>query len=644
MVPASLDGLAQETYFDQPFPSDLRKDDGKVRYRGFPNPKHQLILDTYAAEIDDRLDGFSPVAAGFVRFSSSLDPASLPKDPLESLKQTSSVQLIDIDPASPDYGKRHRISLFYRDEAGVYWPSHTLAFLPALGFPLAFHTRYALVVNEGVKGANGDGARASNDLREVLGIADATSEPRRAARDAFAPSVAELEKLGVDIEHIAQFTVFTTGDPTSEYFAAAAAMKTAVPAPTVDPSTFKYASSKNGYDLYLGDYGPSPNYQQGTVPYAAPEDGGGFSDVDGVPQVHDLFNLRFALTVPDATACPPPPDGYPIVMYAHGTGGDYESFLHDGTAASLASECLATMGVDQIFHGTRPGAPDPSLSDSQIETKEEILFFNFNNIEAARTNIRQSGLDELQRARLFTETHMTVPGAISKTTQPIEFDASKLMFFGHSQGSLNGPLFLAANPDVRGGVLSGASGFIAITLLEKTEPMPSVAGLVKGPLFLSLSDDEGAELNIFHPAMTLAQSIVDAVDPINYARSIVTEPTGAAKSIYQTEGIRADGTGDSFAPPRGAEALAMAIGLQLQSPPVRLPPDAAWGGLDEVTIPPGGLSGNLAGGNASGVLAQFDPGDGEGHFVVFDIPAATRQAASFLRNLADEPHGRVPPL
>ena len=51
-----------------------------------------------------------------------------------------------------------------------------------------------------------------------------------------------------------------------------------------------------------------------------------------------------------------PAGGYPIVLYAHGTGGDYRSFLDDGTGASLAQQCLASMGVDQIFHGTRPGA------------------------------------------------------------------------------------------------------------------------------------------------------------------------------------------------------------------------------------------------------------------------------------------------
>ncbi len=635
VVPASLDGLAGETFFDQPFPSDLRRDEGKVRFRGFPNPRHQTILDAYAATIDDRLDGFSPVAAGFVRFTGSIDPATLPSDPAASASDKSSVQLIDVDPASPDYGKRQKIGVHYQDAAGVYWPAHTLAFMPAVGFPLRFRTHYALVVTDDVKAASGDAARSSSELREVLGLADPTTQPRRAARDAFEPTVAELKKLKFDLTHIAHFTAFTTDDPTAQYFAAADAMSSVVPAPTATEAAWGLKGSDAELDEYLGSYGPSPNYQAGTVPYAVPADGGSFVVANGVPQVQNTFDLRFSLTVPNATKCPAPATGYPIVMYAHGTGGDYRSYVSDGTSRALAKQCLASMGVDQIFHGTRPGSPGN-------ETEEQTLFFNFNNIEAARTNIRQSGLDEIQRARLFTESHMTVPAGLSVTGVPIAFDASKLMFFGHSQGSLNGPLFLAASHEARGGVLSGASGLISITLLEKTSPQPSVATLVK-TIFLDLRYDEEQELSIYHPAISLAQSIVDAVDPINYARFIIEEPHGGRpKSIYQTEGIRADGTGDTFAPPRGGEALALATGLALAEPVIWQPVDAAWGGLEPVSIPAGGISGNVAGGQATGILAQWDPGKGEGHFVVFDIPKAKGQAAGFLRGLADDPKGRVP--
>jgi hypothetical protein len=184
----------------------------------------------------------------------------------------------------------------------------------------------------------------------------------------------------------------------------------------------------------------------------------------------------------------------------------------------------------------------------------------------------------------------------------------------------------------------------AIALLEKTKPDPSIKNLVS-TIFLSLSPDESAELNLFHPAISLAQSIVDVTDTLHYAAYLARAPRegNAPKSIYMTEGINADGLGDSYAPPHGIEAHGIAVGLPLQLPGQHPIVESAWGGPVAVTVPAGGLSGNLAGGRASGVLAQWPVyGGNDGHFVVFDDIEASDQAAQFLRDLADDPKGRVP--
>jgi hypothetical protein len=188
---------------------------------------------------------------------------------------------------------------------------------------------------------------------------------------------------------------------------------------------------------------------------------------------------------------------------------------------------------------------------------------------------------------------------------------------------------------------------ITVALLEKTQPAPSVAGAVKTLLGLNAAD-YADELNLFHPVINLAQTIVDTTDPLHYMGYIISHPRhGAAhaKSIYQTEGIAADGTGDNYAPPHGIEIASTALGVPRELPGVR-PIDAnAWGGIQDILVPPSGLSGNLAGGMASGVLGQFPPAPGhDGHFVVFDVPACRDQAATFVRNLVDDPKGRVPPL
>ena len=65
-------------------------------------------------------------------------------------------------------------------------------------------------------------------------------------------------------------------------------------------------------------------------------------------------------------------------------------------------------------------------------------------------------------------------------------------------------------------------------------------------MLLDLTGDDAKELNVFHPMMSFTQTMVDPIDPLVYMRYIVQEPRngGAPKSIYQTEGMNPDGTGD----------------------------------------------------------------------------------------------------
>jgi hypothetical protein len=165
-------------------------------------------------------------------------------------------------------------------------------------------------------------------------------------------------------------------------------------------------------------------------------------------------------------------------------------------------------------------------------------------------------------------------------------------------------------------------------------------------LALSLSTDEAGEIDAFHPALSLVQTIADPSDGANYARLLVKEPRASmsAKSLLMTEGVRADGSGDSYAPPLGIEAFAVAIGLPPAQPVVHEVELARWASLDPVSIPAGGLSGNLAGGTASGALLQYDADlASDGHFVAYEVPAARGQIGGFLYNLANEPSGGVPP-
>src|SRR4051812_2443747 len=107
-VPTSLDALEGKGFFDHPFPSDLRKDAaGAIVFKGFPNPQGLPLLARCVTAGGGLLKGFSTAAAAALRFEGPLDPQSLPADPTASLANDSSVQIVDVDPTSPDHGKRH---------------------------------------------------------------------------------------------------------------------------------------------------------------------------------------------------------------------------------------------------------------------------------------------------------------------------------------------------------------------------------------------------------------------------------------------------------------------------------------------------------------------------------------------------------
>jgi predicted esterase len=582
--------LAPSEFYALPFPNDLRRTAGGIDLSGHvrPNPLIAQYLDTFATHTD----GFGTNSALFVRFSGAIDAASLPATPQASLEASAAVYLVDVDPGSPDHGERVPLRFRFEPKAGVAIGPNWLAALPYPGFPLRGATTYALVVTRRLRAAGGGVAvgRAA-DFEAALG-GGAAGEAVARARAVLAPLRAWLDEPGGDdVDDVACATVFTTQDATSLM----GGLRQRVHAtPEPDPRDVVAASGTAAYVSYRGVY-DAPNFQRGEPPYLA---AGGDLVVDGagLPVVQRSEALRFAVTFPTGAR---PAAGWPIVLYAHGTGGDHESFIDDGTAGRMAAEGLAAIGIDQVLHGPR----DPTGSDP------ELTFFNFQNPLAARDNVRQGAADGFQLVRLVLRL------AIDGHT----VDPAKIYFMGHSQGGLTGPPFLAHEPDVEAAVLSGAGGLIYFSLLHKTKPQ-NVADIVK-----SLVRDD--PLDEFNNVLALVQMFIEPADPQNYAPLLVREPLDGvgAKHVYQSEGIT-----DHYTPLPNIEAFGVAMGLSPVGPVLRPVPGFALRGQATLTAP---VSGNLGG--RTGVFLQYDAsGISDGHFVVFRVAAAQRQHARFLGSLA----------
>ena len=142
------------------------------------------------------------------------------------------------------------------------------------------------------------------------------------------------------------------------------------------------------------------------------------------------------------------------------------------------------------------------------------------------------------------------PDPEPRQLRTIKLDPNRIVYMGHSQGALNGPLFLAVEPDVQGGVFSAAGGTLSITPEQKTKPS-DINALVAS--FVPVSDDK--EVDRWHPATALLQTFIESGDPTNYARYWFHDPRPGTspRHIFMTAGLD-----DEYTPPDSIFALAAA--------------------------------------------------------------------------------------
>lgn len=572
-----------DDFYALPYPNDLRRHaDGTLDLSLFPT--HSLIVDSYRMNAQS-LDGFGLNSAIFLRFDGPIDPTSLP-DPAGSMQPGASVFVVNVDAASPDLGARTPIIATFRPDGTSTIGPNRLVVRPYPGFGLDEGTTYALIVTDRVKAVDGTPVAAADDFAGALAGKLA----------AYQPLVGYLASSPDPGSHVVDAAVFTTQHAT---FVGPALRKGVFGTPAPVASNVVLATPSTTYTLWTGAY-TAPNFQTGTVPYLS---GGGEIQIgsDGAAIVQRTEPMRFALSVPMGAT---PATGWPICIYAHGTGGDWESFVQDGTADRLAAQGIATISTDQVLHGPRNPGGDPAVS-----------FFNFGNPLAGRDNALQGAADAWSQMRLALGLSFTDAG-----NRTITFDAKRVYFFGHSQGGLTGPPFVAFEPAVSGAVLSGTGGLLYLSMLYKTAPVNFP------PLVETLTRD--SPMDVDNPSIALAQMWIERADGANYARFMVRDPQTPAgpKNIFQTEGFV-----DTYAPNPAIEAFATALGGDL----VMLPDEKALAGLTlrgrDVKPPP--ITGNEAG--VTAVLAQYKQATGsDGHFVVFDIASAKLQSSKFLGTLA----------
>ncbi len=578
------------SFFDSPWPSDLRTVDGHPDVSGFPHAGQYPIVDAYLDATAD-IDGFGNNSPLFVRFEGDVDLDLLPS-PEGSTGPESPVYLVDIGIGSPHRGERIPIAFEWTDSATTWQPENLLAVAPVFGFPLAPATQYALVFQSPL----------------------VAPQPIDWSAQGLAALESTLVAGDVPPDTVAFAVTFTTQDPIAETARIARAIRDEIAIPTLDQELTLYADMGE-YTLYVGTV-LMPVWQHGPRPYHTVGDGGfSFSD-DGGPEIYQWERVQFSLTIPTEGS---PDDGWPLVLYSHGTGGDNFSFCNGSSSDEgliLAREGVAVFGVSQPLHGDR----------ATEDTSVELDSFNFYNPQAGRTNFRQGALDQVYLARALTQATST----FRVGNDEIVLDPTRVAFFGHSQGGLVGALGTPfMSEDLLGTGLSGAGGGLTLTILLRKDPLDLAATFAA-----LLSFDEDEELTSFHPVLALIQTLAEATDPINYAPYWYAEQGDweirrAARPMPMalTEGLL-----DEFTPAATSEALAAAGRMPIVGDPANDPDALALRGLTDLGFPVQDNARGWTGENVTSGMAQY-PDDG--HYAVYENNSAKRFYRDFLTSLLD---------
>jgi hypothetical protein len=618
------DGALLGDFFRLPFPNDIRMVDGHPDLADFPTPGPGPtgvdMVRRYADAVSADADGWSAYPTVFFRFSGEID--------FDSFRSGSGFAptWVDVTATATEYGWNAGNYYGWSPSDGKYICNNWMAIRRPRGFPLLPGHTYAVWLDTRSRTAGGAAIQRSPQFEAMLADQTPTDAALAAAHAKYAPLRAYLADTPMDpppADQILNAAVFTVGHvrdpmqavadavngamiPTARSWVKCAAGVTS-PCPQADGDR----ACGPGTDLFDEYHAlvQLPVFQQGTAPY---QDAGGNVDPTATPRLEEVC---MALTVPKGTM---PTTGWPLVVYAHGTGGSFRAHVDDGIAVALSQAATATgqavpfavLGIDQVEHGPRRGSSTASPND---------LYANYTNPDAARGNPLQGAADQIALARLVVGLDVTVDGT------RILVDPAAIVYLGHSQGATEGSLALPYVDTYRAAVLSGNGASLMHALLGKTSPV-NVATAVAFVLG-DVAGDGSLPGGDTHPVLGLLQHWMDAADPLNFGQLIGRAPlTGhASKHVFQTYGI-----GDTYSPPATLDTFAVASGLEEAAADASVTSPVDIVGLTALPVP---VSGNVTVDTLpiTLVVRQYAPPAGrDGHFVLYRTPAATADAVRFL--------------
>jgi hypothetical protein len=551
-----------------PFPSNRFTviDWSQNTYRRVNLPKPDCgVRPSDCADIDviNTLDGFSTQPRITVPFTGDIDVASVNSD---------TVFLVNLGDTQTFAGIGHKVGINQ-----VVWDPATRTLAFESDELLNQHSRYVLIVTDGVRDADGKKLK-SGGFGEEFGVGhdrDA-SEYRRELRDAMrtrfpdkhkvvAATLFSTQSISADLAKIMRKIKHSTPAPANFMVGNAGTVRAVFPVSGV--SAIQFNRQTGAAPSFTQSFLPTPalNVVPGAVGQIAY---GKFSSPDyqtaakyipatgtlsGQPQLQGSNDLTFQLFIPSGAK---PAGGWPVAIFGHGfTDSMYGA---PWTVASVfASRGIATLSINVVGHG---GGAQGSLTvlrtaaapvvinaggrgfdqdgNGTIDSTEGVNAAAPRTIIGSRDGLRQTVIDIMQLVR-EVEVGMDVDG-----DGVADFNPQRIYYAGQSFGGIYGAILLGIEPNLQAGVPNVPGGSITeVARLGVFRPLTGIALAGRVPSLINVADPSGIAFNENIPlrnlppvinnvagAMAIAQVldrnewVQQAGNPVSYAPFIRKHP------------------------------------------------------------------------------------------------------------------------
>ncbi|RYV00593.1 hypothetical protein SOPP22_17450 [Shewanella sp. OPT22] len=650
------------SFYDVGFPNDINRQGSNVSFDDFPMQLNPIVRE-YVKSADKADFGFTPDMPIYLHLLGDVESNSLqlPIDANDSLKSDSSVQLINIDSNSPDFGLHSPIKVEITTEKDAYRPKNLLQILPAGKF-LSSNTKYALIITTDIN--TNDEVSHNQLLQDVLSGKISKVELTTLDKDKAAKAIHSYRALAeylkdksIGLDTILGATVWTTGDPASKMRSLAKQVsELSSPKPN---GNLSFVKNTDNVCILKGTWNV-PEFQSGLFPYVLALNGGTIKfDRDGKPVIDHYRQTPFYITLPKSEM---PESGYPIVFYDHGTGGEAAQVFKRGYTnkegkltregnvaqiAGLADWATASMGghMGADDQASRPIINKVLKHFSGLTLN--LATYNILNPRAMRDNLNQMMMEQILFHRMVSQ--LTIPSNIcgkndaSKYANNVFFDSDKQVAQGQSLGSFISGMEVAADPKPFSAYIPSGVGSVGLTTAMGYAATSGQKELGEklAPMFF-WTKSSAVTNNPFHPLYALSSSVMSSADFVYGLADKRQQPEkyGALPSTLSFNGFYDDNV-QMDAQKKYLRALRPDLGgqdISGLSESNRYSPTINHYGGSITSLP---VEANMSDGETNIEIRLPEDKNKSGHYVFFQYSELKHQAQCFLDDIAKGKEPRV---